>query len=45
MNISDIQCPSCGAPVDATCIFDTEAFCMECGDVFTIDNKANFVVM
>jgi len=36
MKIMDIHCPVCGATADRLCIYDTEAFCIECGEVFGI---------
>jgi len=34
--MEEIKCPSCGAVIDRLCIYDTEAFCIECGEVFGI---------
>ena len=38
-DMTTIKFPSCGAVIDRLCIYDTEAFCMECGEVFGIDRN------
>jgi uncharacterized Zn finger protein (UPF0148 family) len=39
MKITDIHCPTCGATAYQLCLYDFEAFCLECGEVFQITTK------
>lgn len=33
-------CPTCGARIDQCVCYESEAFCMECGEVFSLrDNR------
>lgn len=36
IDIATITCPSCGADADSVCFYPGVAFCMECGDVFSL---------
>ena len=36
IDIATITCPSCGADADRLCFYPGVAFCMECGDVFSL---------
>lgn len=32
---ADAGCPTCGAAADQCVFYETDAFCMECGEVFS----------
>ena len=34
-----MACPTCGASIDQCVCYETEALCMECGDVFFLMEK------